>query len=818
MSLVSTTSSYYHEHDPYESMSDEHNRAVEDLSQELSHLSLDSEESLRRFQNGELAENDQEWHRLVPPEARDALGKQEVQRQSVIFEVFKGERDYVADLEAIEDVFIKGLEAASPPIIPPQHLTTFIDQVFGNLNQILVQHQRLLGELFARQREQHPLVQSVADLILDAVLGSDFRSAYDTYIKHYRELVFLRYRKLESKPVPALSESFHRTELKRNVTYRQFMESVSSDPRIRKRDLITFISRPVTRLPRLNLVLEQILKLTDKEHEHPDLETLPIINNILNDFVKSTQPGILAAESKVKFWQLCECLLFQKGELFDLDLYDDNRTLVYSSPVTRLRSEPTWPSQSKDLTGSLLDHYFLLTRDEKKPNSTMQRNVVSRPLFLSYLRLGSFTAPPEIHKAKVDEGSLLDSFRTTNVTVYPFTIYHASNKNSRRYTFYVASEKIRKNWYSAFVDALAVHKARQEGNMTSNPVDSDFHRVFTFPNPAGITAIGTVGSRVYDKFIIHTTDSLFSYSLDAVAQAAQGKIKSSREVLETMERVAKSDLVVAFFKHVQVGERQLIMFTSKKRLQTSLDLHVVEVVHAEHPSMAAPKRKNSKSSTIGTSFKPFGEAGYVTKDAFDIFPLTKTAGICTDRGIVIVDPTNLSSTKFLVVPDLSAASSSPSIHNLKARLEGAKPLGLVPIPGRSDRDSEILVVYDTVGCYVTRQGKPCRSEEFIKWETKATSFAHRGNYVFLISPMFIEIRSMATGLIVQVIEGMDIRLLNREHDEVLIAMRGNKDDKDGISEMVAELTETAELPVATPVTPHPTAWDEWDMEVLEPPM
>jgi hypothetical protein len=90
---------------------------------------------------------------------------------------------------------------------------------------------------------------------------------------------------------------------------------VSTDPRIRKRDLVTFLSRPVTRLPRLNLVLEQILKLTDKEYEHPDLETLPIIRRILADSIKATQPGIEAAENKVKFWELCESLVFQKGEI-----------------------------------------------------------------------------------------------------------------------------------------------------------------------------------------------------------------------------------------------------------------------------------------------------------------------------------------------------------------------------------------------------------------------------------------------------------------------------------------------------------------------
>lgn len=127
---------------------------------------------------------------------------------------------------------------------------------------------------------------------------SDFRSAYEVYIKHY-----------------PLAESYHRKELKRNRAYQEFIQSASADPRIRKRDLITFLSRPVTRLPRLNLLLQEILKRTDKGYEHPDLETLPIILGILSDCIKSTQPGIEAAESKVKLWALSESLIFQKGEL-----------------------------------------------------------------------------------------------------------------------------------------------------------------------------------------------------------------------------------------------------------------------------------------------------------------------------------------------------------------------------------------------------------------------------------------------------------------------------------------------------------------------
>jgi hypothetical protein len=65
--------------------------------------SLD-QDAIKKFQQGLLLENDQEWHRLVDPEARSALPEKEVKRQSVLFELIKSEKDYVADLEILKDV------------------------------------------------------------------------------------------------------------------------------------------------------------------------------------------------------------------------------------------------------------------------------------------------------------------------------------------------------------------------------------------------------------------------------------------------------------------------------------------------------------------------------------------------------------------------------------------------------------------------------------------------------------------------------------------------------------------------------------------
>lgn len=92
---------------------------------------------------------------------------------------------------------------------------------------------------------------------------------------------------------------------------------------------------------------------------------------------KSTEPGIAAAESKVKFWGLCASLRFQKGEIIvggypdrdgssskmtaqDMDLYDSTRTLVYAGPASRrTRSEGVWADSSESLYLALLDHYCM---------------------------------------------------------------------------------------------------------------------------------------------------------------------------------------------------------------------------------------------------------------------------------------------------------------------------------------------------------------------------------------------------------------------------------------------------------------------------
>ena len=88
-----------------------------------------------------------------------------------------------------------------------------------------------------------------------------------------------------------------------------------------------------------------------------------------------------------------------------------------------------------------------------------------QPIPLEYLRLGSFDDPADNRREKLEDAGILDRVRPTYKAIYPFTIYHASSKATRRYTLYAPSDNIRQKWKYALADALAVRKVQQESNM-----------------------------------------------------------------------------------------------------------------------------------------------------------------------------------------------------------------------------------------------------------------------------------------------------------------------------------------------------------------
>lgn len=77
--------------------------------------------------------------------------------------------------------------ASDPPVITPRAaLEDFVFEVFYNVKELVLVHERMVKSLFDRQEEEHPVINSIADIVLDAAL--QFQMEYELYIKVCRSI------------------------------------------------------------------------------------------------------------------------------------------------------------------------------------------------------------------------------------------------------------------------------------------------------------------------------------------------------------------------------------------------------------------------------------------------------------------------------------------------------------------------------------------------------------------------------------------------------------------------------------------------------
>ena len=97
---------------------------------------------------------------------------------------------------------------ANPPVIRPDRLEEFIEDVFGNILDLRECNRRLLEVMYVRQREEAPVIKRIGDIFLGA--ATEFRLAYPIYVGHL-----------------PLAEKRMKEEMENNPEFRLFLEVVS---------------------------------------------------------------------------------------------------------------------------------------------------------------------------------------------------------------------------------------------------------------------------------------------------------------------------------------------------------------------------------------------------------------------------------------------------------------------------------------------------------------------------------------------------------------------------------------------------------------
>ncbi|KAJ3993116.1 Dbl homology domain-containing protein, partial [Lentinula boryana] len=441
---------------------------------------------LRTFQQamGRGVPGKWEWHDLVSKETRESLQRKECKRQSIIFELIKGEMAYAKDLENIDIMYIRPLREADPPIITRDRLESFITDVFHNFAELHAHHQRLVEKFHEVQTEEFPVIRSVTAAVFDAALN--FREAYMEYIPNY-----------------PIAEYRIDDEMANNPAFKTFVEQCVRHPDAHRLDMKNFINRPIPRLLRYELLLKGILDETPEGHE--DRVEIPQVLEVIKAVGKDAEPGVVSAKQKVELWRYNSNIVFKPGEWIDMDLLDKNRSLIHTGRLLRQPDGGLEWNGWGELFVLLFDNYVVMTKAREKDGIT-KYFVNRRPIPLDLLTLVNFTDPPtqrgagllrnlrggERHNtsdtsspspltssnstgasglssstsasgAGTSANTPADTSRTDARSVYPCTIHH-NGRMGGNYILYAESASARSEWKEKLEEAVGLRKVVQESN------------------------------------------------------------------------------------------------------------------------------------------------------------------------------------------------------------------------------------------------------------------------------------------------------------------------------------------------------------------
>ncbi|RXW24819.1 hypothetical protein EST38_g1034 [Candolleomyces aberdarensis] len=742
---------------------------------------------LRTFQSamGKGPTGKWEWHDLLAPSMRKKFSKEESHRQSLIFELIKGEMAYVRDLENIDTIYLRPLRNAEPPIIPTERLDQFLQDVFHNCQELHAHHRRLIDKLHEIQLEEHPRIKSITAAIFDAALN--FREAYMEYIPSY--------------PIAAYRID---EEMATNPRFKTFVEESIRHPDAGKHDVKAFVNRPIPRLLRYELLLKEILGSTPSYHD--DRDAIPEVIELISSLARETQPGVESAKQKVELWRYNANLIFKTGEAVDMELLDENRSLLHAGKVLARPDNSIVELNNgwTELNALLFDNYLVLTKPREKDDVTKYM-VYRRPIPLDLLELKSFTDAPTQRSAgllrNLNGGAA--NHRASEIDprgVYPFTIQHSGRSWS--ITLYAETAQTRADWKQRLEEAQGLRQVVSDSNrvfemetlsidtfllplpgQAQPPQSNNWHDMgnftgkvtcsvpFNTPDGRGLVAVGCaegvwIGFRHdsrsmrrvlhvrmvsqcamledFGLFLVLADRNLFAYHIEALVP---NPMSPQSFTSQTPQKINGSK-EVQFFSVGTLHGRTLVIYMNKKGADSVF--HVVEPVIdkiTERPKASSSGLLPSMLSRRNKSdwFRTYRDFS-LTGESYDLIFLKAKIAVLCSKGFEIMDM--IDSFKSVTIPQ----KDNPNLGPIARRCESCKPLGMF----RCSED-EFLLCYDEFGLYVDKHGIPSRNTGVIEWEGLATRVALHAPYILLFDKRFIEIRNIDTCRLSQILPGTDIQ-------------------------------------------------------------
>ncbi|PWN29409.1 hypothetical protein BDZ90DRAFT_230285 [Jaminaea rosea] len=738
------------------------------------------------------------WAELVPPEVLASLPKAEITRQNAILEHIQKEEDFLADLQLLENLFIKGLEKPNangdpPPIGIGPERDDFIREVFGNHRELVSHVKAFVEKLHIRQREESPIIRSIGDIFLDAAL--EWQEAFVTYVSAY-----------------PIAKSRIGREQSINPRFRDFLEACRREPACRRLGLDNFIHRALPHLQRHPLLLQTIIDKTDETN--PDRESCVRAKEVIVQQCKTADVTIQEAQIKAKIRGFAYNLQTKRNKaVVDMDLLNPERQLMHEGRVYRRPdfTDLDWT----EMQAVLFDNYFMVTKMKAKSDGGADDSaafvLAKRPIPVEMLEMSGFNEPSVTFAIGLNALHLRSDRESRSL--WPFTIHHLGGK-LEPLTLFATSKQRRLEWRTKIEEAKGLRQSVVDANKAFDTVNlcestfalptalsgldpdkapsgvadaSIFHgRVtcavpFSMADRRKLMALGCadgvwIGLRndpssfrkvlhlklvtqcavleEFGIFVVLADKVLISYSLEALVPTSTGGASQARP-----PQKLSGNRGVLFFGVGVLKDRTLLVYM-KKKANESVFKALEPVVNQPSANSGGKggnlfnKIKNDMSGKGADWFRMY-KVFFIPSEAYSMqFLRNKLAVVCA-RGFEIM---NLDTLLPGTIPDFSRSPrDDPRVLALARRVETSKPLGMFKLSGT---DSDFLLCYDGFACYVDRSGEPIRLDNVIEWEGTPQSVAFCAPFVLAFDARFIEVREAFTGRLVQMIRSHDLRYVS----------------------------------------------------------
>ncbi|KAJ7149739.1 RhoGEF Rgf2 [Mycena crocata] len=690
------------------------------------------------------------WIHSVPAEIVASVSDAEKKRQEAINEVIYTERDFVRDMEYLRDSWVARLAAAD--IIPADRREHFLIQVFWNAHDIITVNTKLRDALNKRQRA-YAVVEKIGDIFMDAV------PHFEPFVSYGAHQLYGKYEFEKEKSA--------------NAAFAAFVEVRTTErlPESRKLELNAYLTKPTTRLARYPLLLEAVLKHTPDDS--PDKVILPQVVASVRAFLSRVNEESGRAENRFNLAQLDSQLVFKPGEQVDLRLQEDGRELVYKGILNKRDGE---------VQVYLFDHALLFAK-QAKTKTHEQYRVYRRPIPLELLlisaseeptngkdtlrgqrarqlvRKSSFGStaprgsphPPAVAVRPDAKGPHWISFAHLGRKTYSLVLWANSALAQRKWVEHIAKQQTAMRERSMVFDTVALSEGFFGANKVNCAAPFSGGRRIVYGTDDGVyisdlREINKDPVKVLALLDVCQVDVLEDYQLLIVLSERQ-VLTFPLDALDHMDpmaglkRAKRIATHTSFFKAGFCLGRVLVCIV--KSTQLSSTFKALEPIEQTVRGRAKPTFKKLLQGGNDT-LKPFREF-YIPVESTSIHYLKTRMCIGCSKGFEIVDLESLE-TQGLLDP------ADESLEFVRKR-ENLRPMAIYRI------NNDFLLCYDEFAFYVNKTGRRSRKEFMVFWEGTPTGFALHEPYVLAFEPSFVEIRHIETGLMSQVIQGSNLRLL-----------------------------------------------------------